>query len=57
LRAAVLRILDDPSYTRNAQRIASTLARTGGAAQAASLLEGMLDGFGQRRPGLVGHAH
>jgi len=41
LRAAVERILSDPTFRDNAQRIATILRRYGGSAQAAELLEGL----------------
>jgi MGT family glycosyltransferase len=41
LRAAVARVLGEPSFRQNAQRLAAAFARYGGAAQAAELLEGL----------------
>lgn len=41
LRAAVECVLSQPSYRENAQRLAATFARLGGAARAAELLEGL----------------
>jgi MGT family glycosyltransferase len=41
LRAAVERVLGEPSFRQNAQRLAAAFARYGGAAQAAELLEGL----------------
>jgi MGT family glycosyltransferase len=39
IRGAVRRVLDEPSFRKNAQRLAKDFARYGGAAQAATLLE------------------
>lgn len=39
LRAAVERVLNDPSFGQNARRLATLFARTGGAARAAELLD------------------
>jgi MGT family glycosyltransferase len=41
LRAAVERVLREPSYRENAQRLAALFERRGGAALAAELLEGL----------------
>lgn len=41
LRAAVQEVLGEPRYRANAQRLATALARAGGAARAAALLEGL----------------
>jgi MGT family glycosyltransferase len=41
IRAAVRRILDDPSYRENARRVGAALVRQGGPARAAELLEGL----------------
>jgi len=41
LRAAVERVLREPSFRTNAQRLAQACARYGGPAQAAELLEGL----------------
>ena len=43
LRAAVERVLGDPSYRRNAERIGAALARRGGAPRAAELLETLVN--------------
>lgn len=42
LRDAVLRILNEPSFRENAQRLACAFARYGGPASAAQLLEGLV---------------
>jgi UDP:flavonoid glycosyltransferase YjiC (YdhE family) len=39
LRAAVKRVLDEPSFRENAQRLAASFARYGGPGRAAELLE------------------
>ncbi len=41
LRAAIQRILSEPSFRQNAQRLAEACSRYGGPAQAAELLEGL----------------
>lgn len=41
LRAAIERILSEPSFRQNAQRLADACSRYGGPAQAAELLEGL----------------
>lgn len=42
LRGAVERLLNEPSFRKNAQRLAAMFAQTGGADSAASLLEGVV---------------
>lgn len=42
LRAAVLRVLSEPSFRQNAERLATVQARYEGAPRAASLLEGLV---------------
>ncbi len=42
LRAAVERVLGDPTFRQNAERFSRILARYGGATEAATLLEGLL---------------
>jgi MGT family glycosyltransferase len=44
LRAAVERVLGEPSFRRNAQRIAASFAHHGGPAEAAELLEQLANG-------------
>jgi len=48
----VERVLNEPSFRENAQRLAETLARQGGPARAAELLEGLVDG-GSSMPATV----
>lgn len=50
LRGAVDQVLANPSYRQNARRIGSALARQGGAARAADLIEGLA--VGRREPEL-----
>lgn len=42
LKEAVLRILEDPAYRRNAMRLAQSFERAGGAMRAARLIEAMI---------------
>jgi UDP:flavonoid glycosyltransferase YjiC (YdhE family) len=41
LRAAVERVMNEPSFRDNARRLAGAFARSGGPARAAQLLEGL----------------
>ena len=41
LRDAIERVLSEPSFRKNAQRLADACARYGGPAEAAKLLEGL----------------
>jgi len=53
LRAAVERVLGEPSYRQNAQRVSAIFARYHGAARAAELLEGLSVGHSVDREGTV----
>lgn len=48
LRAAVKRVLNEPSFRFNAQRLAKIFTQRGGPIQAATLLERLTDPFAQR---------
>jgi len=53
LRAAVERVLEEPSFRQNAQRLAATFARYGGPERAAKLLEGLSVGEPIKRDATV----
>jgi UDP:flavonoid glycosyltransferase YjiC (YdhE family) len=50
LRTAVERMLEDPSYRRNARRLSAGFARYRGPARAAELLESLTAGSSPLRP-------